>query len=287
MKHDARGIHVHQSDIKSWLNCGEQVRLVRAVREQGRFETDAATVGTVTHALIEEELNNGFFQNETDAKHWAANHFVETLQGYKDSGAVYSRSSFDTDMKALKVIERLATVWYRSDERAYLATLPEGSFIPEWDFDVPLGVQFQNTDVYIAGQADLLIPNVGLWDWKTASQAYRRWEKQRYDVQSTAYTYAAHYEGMMLPDKWGEYEFTFKVFDTKLATPGPPDSISVKRSPANWNWLRTQVVNMLAVQHALPDGPWPLADNHVLCSPKWCPVWDSCKGSHVSGETWT
>lgn len=287
MRHDATGWHVHQSDIKSWLNCGEQVRLKHLVRDEGRFETDAATVGTVQHSVIEEEILNGFFTTEQDCQAWAANNFLQTLERYQAENAIYSRSSFDTDLKALKVVERLAATWYRCDERSWLAVQDDGVVIPEWDFDVPLGVSFRNEDVYLSGQADLLLVNIGLWDWKTASQSYRRWEKQRYDVQSSAYTYAAHYEGLLLPDRFGEYEFTFKVFDTKLATPGPPESISVKRSPKNWGWLRTQVVNMLEVQNALPNGPWPLNDNHVLCSPKWCPVWDSCKGAHVSGETWT
>lgn len=280
------GIHVHQSDIKSWLNCGEQVRLTRLVADEGRFQTDAATVGTVTHALIEEELNDGFFQDVRDAQAWAAHKFLAVLEQYAADGDVYSRSSFDTDLKALKVVERLASSWYHCDERHWLASLDEGAYITEWDFDVPLGISYQNTDIYIAGQADLLLVHQGLWDWKTASQSYKRWEKQRYDVQSTAYTYAAHYEGLLEPNHFNEYHFTFKVFDTKLATPGPPDSVTVKRSADNWNWLRTQVVNMLSVQYALPEGPWPLNDNHVLCSPKWCPVWDSCKGHHVSGETW-
>lgn len=283
MKVDAHGIHVHQSDIKSWLNCGEQQRLRRLV-EDTKFETDAATVGTVLHALIEEELENGFFTTEKDAQAWAALCFLQTLEGYKENGSVYSRSSFDTDIKALRVVERLAQVWYRCDERSHLMYLEEA--IPEWDFDVPLGISIENTPIYIAGQADLLLPGEGLWDWKTASQAYRRWEKQRWDVQSTAYTYAAHYEGLLLPDKFGEFEFTFKVFDSKGTTPGPPESIRVKRSPANWEWLKQQVLNMLSIQFALPDGPWPMNDSHVLCSPKWCPVWHECKGKFVDDDRW-
>lgn len=279
MRIDAHGIHVHQSDIKSWLNCGEQQRLRRLVQDTS-FETDAATVGTVLHAVIEQELEHGFFGNEKDAAAWAAFKFLEYLEGYANSGAVYSRSSFDTDLKALKVIERLVQSWFRCDERDYLYHLEEA--VPEWSFDVPLGVSFQNRPVYVSGTADLLLPNQGLWDWKTASQSYRRWEKQRWDVQSSVYTYAAHYEGLIQPDRWGEYEFTFKVFDSKGATPGPPDSLTVKRSPANWDWVSVQVLNMLAVQTALPDGPWPLNDSHVLCSPKWCPVWDSCKGQLIT-----
>lgn len=286
MNVDAQGIHIHQSDLKGWLNCGEQQRLRRLVSD-ANFETDAATVGTVTHALIEEELTQGFFDNEKDAMGWAAAHFVLTLERYAAEGAVYSRSSFDTDIKALRAIERLARCWFHSPERAELAVMPDGIIVSEWDFDVPLGLQFENTDVYVAGTADLLIAGSGLWDFKTASQPYKRWEKQRWDVQPTVYTYAAAYEGFVEPDKWGEYSFTYKVFDTKGSTVGPPDSITVKRSSQNWEWLRAQVANMLVIQYALPDGPWPMDDSHVLCSEKWCPVWHHCKGQFVSAENWT
>lgn len=287
MRVDAMGIHVHQSDIKSWLNCGEQVRLKQFI-SAGNFETDAATIGTVVHALIEEELVDGFFVNERDALAFAAHKFLEVLEGYAANGdTVYSRSSYDTDVKALRVIERLAESWYRSDERALLGAAHDGAYISEWSFDVPLGLKHGNTDVYVAGQADLLLVGEALWDWKTASQPYKRWEKQRWDVQPTVYTFAAAYEGLLQPDKWGEYEFYYKVFDTKGSTAGPPESVGVKRSALNWEWLRVQVGNMLAVQQALPDGPWPLSDMHVLCSPKWCPVWHECKGQFVSGETWT
>jgi len=179
MRIDAQGIHVHQSDIKSWLNCGEQVRLKQLAT--GTFETDAATVGTVTHALIEAEITEGFFDNEHDATAWAAHHFLHVLEEYAAKGATYSRSSFDTDIKALKVIERLAGSWYRSDERAYLWERGDTDVLPEWNFDVPLGLSFQGNDVYVAGQADLLLVNEALWDWKTASQSYKRWEKQRWD----------------------------------------------------------------------------------------------------------
>lgn len=283
---DARGIHVHQSDLKSWLNCGEQQRLTKLI-SNGKFETDAATIGTVVHSVIEEELNDGFFETEHDARGWAAAKFLNVLEGYQAEGAVYSRSSHDTDIKALRVVERLVSSWYHSDERSDLAVYPEGILVPEWSFDVPLGLQFENLDVYVKGTSDLLIAGEELWDWKTASQAYKRWEKQRWDPQPSVYTYAAAYEGFIHPDKWGEYTFKYKVFDSKGGTPGPPDSVTVKRSPNNWEWLRQQVFNMLAVQTALPDGPWPLDDSHVLCSDKWCPVWHLCKGKYISSDKWT
>jgi hypothetical protein len=45
--------------------------------------------------------------------------------------------------------------------------------------------------------------------------------------------------------------------------------------------LETQVKQLVSML-ALPDGmSWPMNDQHALCSPKWCPFWDGCKGSHV------
>ncbi len=278
-------LHVHQSDIKNWLNCGHQVFLKSRMADGEHFETDAATIGTCLHATIEEELENGFFMDEDTACLWAAQFFVDTLQEYHNTGAVYSRSSYDNEGKALKVLDRVVRTWYRSDERSYLASRDDK--LVEWDFDVPLGINLGGMDLYVSGQADLVLPGTAVWDWKTASQAYKRWEKQRWDPQPTVYTYAAQYEGLLKPDKWGEYEFYYKVFDTKGTTPGPPESVPVKRSPNNWDWLKAVVVNMVKIKEGLPDGPWPMNDAHVLCSPKWCPVWDKCKGAVVDGERWT
>lgn len=286
MRYDEKSmsVHVHQSDIKDWLNCGHQTFLKKQIEGQ-RFETDAATVGTVLHKVIETEMDEGFFFTEQEALQFAMGYFLELLVDYQKKGSVYSRSSFDTDEKAIKVIERVVKIWYRSDERADFGQMTE--FLTEWDFDVPFDIRVGGYDVYLEGQSDLVVPNRKIVDWKTASQSYKPWEKRRWDVQSTAYTYAGAYEGLLVPDKRGEYEFDFVVFDTKGGTIGPPTVIPVKRSPRNWDWLRVQVTNMLMVQQALPEGPWPMSDQHVLCSPKWCPVWADCKGAVVSGETWT
>lgn len=283
---DAMTVHVHQSDIKDWLGCGHQAFLKKQVHT-GRFETDAATCGTVLHKVIETELDEGMFYDEQDCVRFGLQYFLELLETYVAEGSTYSRSSHGTDQKAITVIDRLCRSWYRSDDRIELLGMEDGALLPEWDFDVPLGIRVGGRDVYVTGQSDLLVVGHKVIDWKTASQSYKRWEKQRWDVQPTVYTYAAHYEGLLVPNKFGEFVFEYHVFDTKGSTVGPPEIIGVKRSPANWDWLKVQITNMLMVMEALPEGPWPMDDTHVLCSPKWCPVWEHCKGQVVSGETWT
>lgn len=281
---DNMSVHVHQSDIKDWMSCGHQAFLKKQIT--GRFETDAATAGTVLHKVIETEIDEGPFFTEQECIAYGLEYFLELLGGYDRDGSTYSRSSFATDLKAVKVIERLIRTWYRSDDRAELCAMESG-LLPEWDFDVPLGLRVNGRDVYLQGQSDLVVVDHKVIDWKTASQSYKRWEKQRWDVQPTVYTYAAAYEGLITPNKFGEFEFEYHVFDTKGSTIGPPDIIKVQRSPHNWDWLKVQITNMLGVMEAAPNGPWPMDDTHVLCSPKWCPVWHLCKGAVVSGDTWT
>jgi len=31
-------------------------------------------------------------------------------------------------------------------------------------------------------------------------------------------------------------------------------------------------------------GRWLANDQHFLCSQRWCPVWDKCKGSYIGSD---
>jgi hypothetical protein len=64
--------------------------------------------------------------------------------------------------------------------------------------------------------------------------------------------------------------------------------VSVVRSANNWSWLETVVHRLVNFAYNMGlDREWPLDDQHVLCSPKWCTFFDNgCKGKFVNGETW-
>lgn len=279
---DGTIITLHQSDIETWHTCPEQMRLTHMT--SNRDETDAATVGTVLHAVIEHEVTGEFGKTVKSLKGWAANHFLETLEGYAESASAYSRSSFKTDTKALAVLDGLVQAWWDSPERDTLKYVPRDAMLVEWNFDVPF-MQIDDVSIRLAGTSDLVLLGFNqIWDWKSAGRSYDRWEKQRWAIQPTVYTYAAAVEGLIAPDKDGRYEFHNKVFVRGNA--GPPQDVTVFRSKQNWWWLEKQVQSMLAVMGALPEGPWPLNDHGALCGPKWCPFWSQCKGSLVDGETW-
>ena len=292
MKIEPRGIVLHQSDIKS--HCLEQMRLYM-VAEGPRMETDAATVGTVLHAVIDYELQGQPFDTEHDAVAWAAAEFVCTLEAYKRAGATYSMSTFDSHDKALRSLSWLVKSWYHCPERTELLYTESIEFKSEWSFDLKFmdvevkkhGKKAEVIPVYLAGQADLVAGD-RVYDWKTAGSEYKQWEYQRWGRQPDVYTWAAAEAGLIQPDRDGLYYFDFKVFVRRQEI-RLPDTITVKRSANHWDWLKVMIHRLVTMQYNLGlDVGWPLDDQHVLCSDKWCPFWSGCKGALIDPtKGWT
>ena len=90
---DPSTLILHQSDIGHFLTCPEQFRVENGIVPGGDFEkdpslrveTDAATVGTVTHAMIEHDLHERFAR-VTDAQRWAKDYMGNLVMDYITSG---------------------------------------------------------------------------------------------------------------------------------------------------------------------------------------------------------
>jgi hypothetical protein len=164
----------------------------------------------------------------------------------------------------------------------------------DWARDLPADIEAwyratrnQDIDVFWEGTIDYVDPTGRAWDWKTAGQAYQRWEKQRWDVQSSIYTTVLHQMGYTTMPA----TFIFGVMHKQEGTrdgfpyvrPAKTQMIEVQRHEAHTRWVTQQALGM--VKFILRNGvdePWPVNDQHALCSQKWCPFWDGCKGAHVS-----
>lgn len=300
MKTDGEGtLWLHQSDIGHFMTCPDQFRVVNGIQPGGLFEkvpefrveTDAATVGTVFHAVVEHEIGGNRFQRATDAVRWAKNEMGNRVLQYTVDGTEYRTESFGSNpTKALHILAKLVETWFASDERKYWLAIakdhPDCIHL-EWEFDVPF-IQGREGHLYhtirLGGTADVLDTyNHRLVDWKTTSRKYERWEKQRWAVQPTVYTYAAAQLGLL--DRHGEgYQFDYRVFNHKYNDP-EPQAVTVWRDQGQWSWLLEQVNKMvMMIESDLTE--WPVRDDHALCSPKWCPIWDSCKGMYVTHPEW-
>lgn len=290
MKYDENGIHIHQSDLKN--HCLEKLRL-ETIATGPRLENDAATVGTALHAVIEHELGGNVYETLYDCQSYAAHTYLRLLEEYQQGGKPYALSSFGTHDRAIELLTKLAAAWYMSAERETLLTASNTPKV-EWNFDLPFtevavkkhGKKAETVPIYLAGTADIIHDNM-VWDWKTAGSEYRRWEYQRWGRQPDVYTWAAATSGLIVPNSDGIYRFDFKVFVRNNDPALGCQTVTVERSANSWSWLN-EIINRLVnfMYNMGLDREWPLDDQHVLCSPKWCTFFDMCKGSHVSGDTW-
>ena len=256
-----------------------------------RVETDAATVGTTFHAVVEHELTGNRFQRSADAVRWAKSYMGDLVFGYVTDGTEYRTESFGEDpTKALLKLAGMVEDWFVSEERKYWTAIvkdhPECVDI-EWTFDVPFisGRDGLYQNIRLAGTADILDTyNHRLLDWKTSSRDYQRWEKQRWAVQPTVYTFAAASLDLLDRHEHG-YQFDYRVWNHKSSLI-EPQAVTVWRDQGQWSWLVQQVNHMVDMIESDLER-WPLRDDHALCSPKWCPNWSGCKGMYVQHPEWS
>lgn len=280
MRLDSDGLHLRQSEINDWLICPERFRFGLVNVDEGGigFESDAALVGTAIHAAIEYEFTVGP-QDRTTLDELALGRYAKFAADYRSDGSVFfSENTYNgVDAKAFTDIVDLVGKWYESEIRAEYLQFED--VVSEWEFDVPF-CTIDGMKIWLTGTADLLIPEVGLVDWKTAGREYQRWEKHRWAVQPTVYTYAAHHLGYFSETP---IDFTFQVFPR--GRKGGVQTVSVWRDEGHWRWLERLINPMVrAIVGDAPvkwSGVWPMNDQHALCSEKWCPFWSGCKGQFM------
>lgn len=286
---------LHQSDISHYITCPEQFRLSNGIGplvdtsgETWRSESDAALIGSCIHAVIERELSKGPIKTLAAARTWARNWIGKEISYFMENEIDYRTETYGGDPdKTLRAVDLLVESWWFSTERDYWLHRERDSYMVEAEFDVPF-VTRPDTKIIkrvrLAGTSDIIdLQEHRVLDWKSASRSYQRWEKQRWAVQPTVYTFAAAEMNWIRPNSDGLYRFDFRVFERGKRTEA--QEITVLRGPGQWAWL-TKLVNNIADMMESDAAEWPLRDDHALCGPKWCPVWYQCKGAFVT-EDWT
>jgi hypothetical protein len=253
----ADGYVFSQSWLGTYFNCPEQARL-EMVGEMPRIESDATAMGSACHSGIELVLGGGTISDGLAACHAK----FEELEALPEFNWVQVKTR-DT---AQRMITKLFTSWVDH----ILPQLPAVDAV-ELKFQLPLGPR-----MWLKGAIDCVDEHGTVWDWKTAGRPYEPWEKERWAIQPTAYTQAVANLGTYEPrDNW---EFTYAVM--LKSGRDPVQLVNVTRHQGHWDWLAKQCQSIVALIEA--DLPvWPLRDQHVLCSAKFCSVWAQCKGAFV------
>lgn len=262
---DGRRLHIfRQSSLKKIDDCLELARRLMS-GELERHDSDSSALGTAAHAAIEASI-----QGELSGQGWlsldemlyiAITEFDElsAAEGFlwiktKNASTIHKR------------LERILIAWWGNVQPRLIPEAAELMWGP---------ITFHEDDkrvIQMTGCIDYVDLVTGLADWKTASREWTPWEHKRWDIQPTIYTWAHHHEfdEREVPSV---YPFTFHV----LYLDGSYQEITVQRHRGDWEWVKQRcLVVAELIEAAIPR--WPMNDNQALCSPKWCPAWDTCKG---------
>jgi hypothetical protein len=247
-----------QSDLGTWQMCPEQYRLSRA-GELPRLETEATAVGTSVHNGIEAVLRGKVSLDE--GHDVAVEHFdsmIPTIDRWNkfDAQACFTHVSNCYSAWADEVYPQLGAPM--AIEESFKVLLSEN----------------ERRRVWLVGTVDFIDEHGTVWDWKNMGSEIPGWEADRFKIQPTAYTFAAH-------EAWGVDRpgFNYAVM-LKRTKPAPVQILAVERDARHWSWLAEQAETLaMAIEADIPR--WQLRDQGWHCSPRWCGAWDNCKGKHL------
>lgn len=256
----------HQSWLNEYLTCPELSRH-SILKTYPRDETDANVKGTACHSGIDHLIWGGSL---SDAIELAVNEF-DRISAQPNFRWVKLKTR-DT---VVQHIQHGLNVWDRS-------VYPQLSS-PLW---VEAGFEFlahedDERQVWLKGTVDFMDDVPEMYDWKFTSndEKYDRygWEHKRWSIQATVYAWAAMQAGIYGPDE--TVPFTFAAITPYREA---PIFCEVPRNIQHFGFLQQQLVSVAKfIERMGTDAEWPLRDQHALCSPKWCPHWNQCKGQYV------
>lgn len=274
---DGRYIHrLRQSWVNTYMDCPERARL-EMVGGIVRVENDAACVGTALHGAIEHAIH----YLDEDGLMLPASDVVELFNEEWD-GLLR-----DLDIKFIKRNPDKARAYGIKCALSFAnSVLPD---LNPYACEVPFGPYVIYEDdvrvLEITGTIDYLDQIYGMVDWKTAGREYTRWEKKRWSIQPTFYGAGLRHlvaDGGLKGYNGPLTDWFYCVFvDNKDPE---PQWVQVGRDSTWDGWLVDQMLGIayqLEAHHIGRTPAWVKRDQHALCSPKWCPAWDRCKGAHV------
>lgn len=272
-EHTGKWTHVFsQTMLGNFQKCPEQARAVY-MKEVKSGATDSTALGTACHAGWEYAL-----YEKRDGRTPIVDDMVDVVHHELD---VIGEWRY-TKMSKATVYDMVPT-FMSSWARDILPLVDPVEM--EKKFSVLL-YSGKHRDIYMNGTIDCIPESYDPWDWKTASRAYERWEKQRWAAQPTVYCYAVeqmYNQYATIGEMTGNQTFTYGI----ALYDGSTQVLEVTRNQTHLNWLK-QMCSQIAWLIENDVNPWSMNDAGWHCSPIWCPVFAAgrCKGSHGIDEPW-
>jgi hypothetical protein len=234
-----------QSDLESADKCLEALRRKYKDPIEEPYTTDLAR-GNAVHNAIELIGNRMIDSNELvdweEAQDIIESHIILELMKVDEW-----RTPRDQTEDTIR----------NNFESWYWEVLPslQPKFV-EKEFNVLLD-ETEDRKIYLTGTIDWIDESGLIVDWKNPSRPYQRWEKVRWDNQSTVYTYAV---ASM------EKVFESRPFQLVMLCNGKIHTIEIVRGPNDWNALKAKC-------HALAD----LIDANLQS-------WSDCRGKYLGDD---
>lgn len=283
----------HQSAIGDSDICLERLRL-GLTGDMPEVETDALSTGTAVHAGIEHAV--AALCDYGDGVELEAMRDVAQTAFYSLSQLPHFSYVQHQEKWCRSFIDRALAIWY--DER-----YPDIDPIAYEKYVGPYVIhEDEHRVIELAGSVDHVDRIDGLEDWKTASKAYEKWEKSRWNIQATTYTWLwdqflrrggldasppsapsdsltglSTEEGYVSPETM---PFTFTI----MLKPSGYQRLTIERDAGDWLWLERKALALALQIERGTDDYWPMNDQSALCSPRFCGAWSACKGSLVSSS---
>ena len=278
---DGKWHHIwHQSDLKTFEMCPERARKIWA-GEVSDPESDAAVLGTACHNAVERlllpadpESYDHCYPVERCEESYDLLHDYFEQELTELSPAIEKWNSYGSVDKMRDMGTSKLDAWY---EEIYNGLTPMHVELP---FKKLL---FEDDErvVHMEGRIDLIDSNLGIVDWKFPKRDYTRdkWQYDRWDVQSTVYSWAVDQMKGELKRDFEEHAMTFFVVHGKSGV----SQMRIDRSPQDWEFLKRKVEALSRLVERSDMEVWTLNDAGWWCSEKWAPCWHLCKGKETYG----
>lgn len=262
----AKQVHVfHQSWLNSFLTCPEMGRK-QARKELAYAPTDATAKGHAVHGAIESVLTD--LTQPDEAVSIAFKLFREEAA---QPGFRYVKVK--TENTCLSHIEGAFQSWWD-----YVYPKLGAALWVERRFHFPI-YEDDERIIYLAGTADYA-ERGRIDDWKVTQNKDKYsesfggdgWEQKRWSLQASAYSLAYFDQYGYIP------EFRYVALDVYGRE---PQLLSFTRSGEQLDFFVDQCVTIAQQLERGNDYRYVLNDQHALCSAKWCPNWDNCKGAYL------
>jgi hypothetical protein len=250
---------VSQSWLNTYLECAESAR--RQFHEPDVDDTNEQhAIGTAMHTYAAARLNGA---DESEARAKARAELVAAWRTIKK----VKIKTFDT---AWRTAQEAIACWEQ-----YIFPVIDPDLIEETLSAVI--IEGPDVRVIVEGTPDLYDMSRCMWDWKTTSQMWEWREHAKWDIQPTVYYFLLKENGYN-PNG----NFVYFVYNKKTKT---HQIIDCHRNDSDVAWLRHQIEQAVSQLINYSDQEWALNNQSWLCSDRWCPWYQTCRGGAQPGSS--